>query len=118
MTAPTAIKSDGGQETRCEIAKASTATLLMQMPRKFLMPFARCMSCKPSRPMAASIQMPFPAPKYPPYIAEKNCTMIAIVHQLFCEPDVGDGTRNQRFTGACSMNRTVANRIRNGTRDY
>src|SRR5581483_11360621 len=113
--AATAINSALGHETRCVIEKATTATLLMQMPRKFLMPLARWMSFSPSRPIAASIQIPLPAPKYPPYMAEKNWTMIAIVHQLVCDPVVGEGIRNQRVIGACNMNRIVADRIRKGT---
>src|ERR1051325_6887047 len=39
--AATAIKRDRGHETKWVIENAITATLLMQMPRKFLMPFAR-----------------------------------------------------------------------------
>ena len=54
------------------MAKVTAATPLMHAAAKFLMRFMAWMSRSPMSPMAPSMRMPMPAPKYPPYTPTKN----------------------------------------------
>ncbi len=78
-TAPTASTATCGQETSNQPPIAATvnsaaATPLITVARKFLTALRAWMSPGPSSGSTASIRMPMPAPKYPPYTATSSCS--------------------------------------------